>query len=125
MSITVTLLALSVFLGLTLVLLAPFGIAALIAWSSRDPLPRKRLYVLICGLLSYGSLVLAAIALVPIKLIAVYLAPQWQIDAARASDITFAMIGIVVAIVVPLRLRIVWPAIAAAAQSARASSPRR
>jgi hypothetical protein len=97
------------------------------AWYySRRPdraFPKRRFFILVCLLVSYGFTVAASVVFVPIELIAIYLAPQWEHDGhttivkAITGSSLFSTyfgfgIGLLSSILVPRWLSVRWPHIA-------------
>ena len=64
-------------LGYIVVFLSPIIYAAILA-NFPSKLPKRAQFSLVCGALSYGSIILGEVALLPIHLAAIFLAPSWH-----------------------------------------------
>jgi hypothetical protein len=68
------------FLLAGLVALLPVHVAAIYAYWRRHAIPRKRTFVVVCALFSYGIGGLVGVFFLPIELASLFLVPQWQHD---------------------------------------------
>ena len=101
--------------GYVVLFLSPIIYAAIVA-NLPSKLSKRTRFSLVCGALSYGSIMLAEAALTPIHMAAMFLAPSWQDagyeDISRfsyvASEYSFVLsglVGVVVAIWLPIHMR--------------------
>ncbi|MEO1018103.1 MAG: hypothetical protein AAFY56_10465 [Pseudomonadota bacterium] len=106
-------------LGYVALFLSPIIYAAIIANFPTKVSKRMR-FSLVCGALSYGSIMLAEAALLPVHMVAMFLSPSWHSSGYEslanafyvASEYSFVLsgvAGIIVAIWLPLHIRkTVW-----------------
>jgi hypothetical protein len=86
-----------------LVAALPLVVATIVALYPGKYVPRKRLFVILSSVISYGVAVLVFVAFVPISLLATFFSPQWAAQGYQslASTIeTLAEVGSVLPIIV-------------------------
>ena len=112
----------------TAVALAAVALPAWVAWflALRSNLPSRRLFTFLCTLLTFGLLTLTGAVLLPIEVAAVWVAPELHYAGHRsiANVILLAsehgvpasclLVGLAASFIVPLKMRHLWPSIAAA-----------
>jgi len=113
----------------------PAWVAWLIAWRSHMPVHARRSFMGVCLLASSGFLTLTGGLLLPLEMAAVWIAPELHLSGhkAVASAIWFAsehgvpvacfVVGLIASVVVPLRLRHVWPDVLSAISSNNSFKP--
>lgn len=113
-------------LGLMLAVAFPLWFAWIVAWRSGMTLTLRRSFAMVCGLLTYGVVLMVDALFLPFDMFATFAAPS-LVNAghdATANVIVLvsrevgtwvgAACALVVAVALPLKLRLRWPAVQAA-----------
>lgn len=99
-------------IGIWLLSAFPIVIATIIALIPGSEIKRKFIFSLVSGVASYGLAVLTYIAFVPFHLLAIFFAPQWEVDGHTTLSHSIRFLseaGDVVALVVLLLCSVVIP----------------
>lgn len=99
----------------------PAWFAWIVAWRCGMPMNARRSFILVCLLLSFGFFTLAGVAFLPLGLADVFVVPQWAAGGHERTAITLHFLseygsitacltaGLLASVIVPLKLRRVWP----------------
>ena len=115
-------------LGLMVAVAFPLWFAWIVAWRSGMARGIRRSFSMVCGLLAYGVVLMVDALFLPFDMFATFAAPS-LVEAGHhtAANVIFrvssevgtwvgAAIALVVAVALPLKLRLRWPAVHAALQ---------
>ena len=95
-----------------LVAALPIVVATIVALYPGHTVPKKRLFVVLSGVISYGIAVLVFVVFVPISLLATYFSPQWEAQgylSLATTTNTLAEVGGVLPFIVVIVCSFVVP----------------
>ncbi|CAN7473004.1 hypothetical protein LJR143_003003 [Pseudoxanthomonas sp. LjRoot143] len=133
--IVMTALTLLTALGMVVAVLLPAWIAWGIAWRSRMCRTQRRSFAFTCLLLTYGVVMFTGALLLPLETLKIFIAPDLHgrgyvtlakgifVAAGQGTSIMLIVVGVIAAVVIPLKLRRRWSAITEALAENAVTSP--